>query len=102
MTVKPLIERLQASAQDLPVPTVPTRVTRLEAERMIVEASASDLPEMQALEQSLPDFKFIPALSKPLPLWNKVWQLPAFLALGILMLFAVLFRYKEEPAKAEL
>jgi nucleoside transporter len=42
------------------------------------------------------------ALSKPLPLWNKVWQLPAFLALGILMLFAVLFRYKEEPAKAEL
>jgi nucleoside transporter len=39
------------------------------------------------------------ALSKPLPLWNKIWRLPAFGALAILVLFALLFKYKEEPAK---
>jgi nucleoside transporter len=40
------------------------------------------------------------ALSKPLPLWDKIWLLPAVGALVILALFAALFRYKEEPAKA--
>jgi nucleoside transporter len=41
------------------------------------------------------------ALSKPLPLWNKIWLLPAVGALVILALFAMMFRYKEEPAKKE-
>jgi nucleoside transporter len=40
-------------------------------------------------------------LSKPLPRWNDIWLLPAIGALVILGLFAVLFRYKEEPAKKE-
>jgi nucleoside transporter len=38
-------------------------------------------------------------LSKPLPLWNKIWQLPAVGALIILGLFAVFFKFKEEPPK---
>jgi hypothetical protein len=38
------------------------------------------------------------ALSKPLPLWNRIWMLPAIGALAILAVFAVLFRYKEQPA----
>jgi nucleoside transporter len=38
--------------------------------------------------------------SKPLPLWNKIWMLPAVGALAIMVLFALLFRYREEPAKA--
>ncbi len=38
------------------------------------------------------------ALSRPLPMWNRVWQLPAFGALAILALFALFFKYKEEPA----
>ena len=38
------------------------------------------------------------ALSKPLPLWDKIWRLPAVGALVILALFALLFKYKEEPA----
>jgi MFS family permease len=41
------------------------------------------------------------ALSKPLPLWDKIWQLPAVDALVILALFALLFKYREEPAKKE-
>jgi MFS family permease len=41
------------------------------------------------------------SLSKPLPLWDKIWLLPAVGALVILALFAMLFRYKEEPAKKE-
>ena len=41
------------------------------------------------------------ALSKPLPLWDKIWLLPAVGALIILALFALLFKYKEEPAKKE-
>jgi nucleoside transporter len=41
------------------------------------------------------------ALSKPLPLWDKIWRLPAVGALVILALFALLFKYKEEPAKQE-
>jgi MFS family permease len=41
------------------------------------------------------------ALSKPLPLWDKIWLLPAVGALVILALFALLFKYKEEPAKKE-
>jgi hypothetical protein len=39
------------------------------------------------------------ALSKPLPLWQKIWLIPAVGALAILALFAVFFRYKEEPDK---
>src|ERR1039458_9673925 len=43
------------------------------------------------------------ALSKPLPLWDKIWLLPAVGALVILALFALLVKYKdkEEPAKKE-
>jgi nucleoside transporter len=37
-------------------------------------------------------------LSKPLPLWNRIWLLPAVGALIIMALFAVMFRYKEDPA----
>ena len=40
-------------------------------------------------------------LSKPLPLWNKIWLLPAVGAFVILVLFALVFRYREEPAKPE-
>jgi hypothetical protein len=40
-------------------------------------------------------------LSRPLPLWDKIWLLPAVGALVILALFALLFKYKEEPAKKE-
>jgi len=41
------------------------------------------------------------ALSKPLPRWNSIWQLPAIGALVILALFALLFKYREEPAKPQ-
>jgi hypothetical protein len=44
--------------------------------------------------------KPLSALSKPLPLWNRIWLLPAIGALVILALFALLFRYKEEPVKS--
>jgi hypothetical protein len=44
---------------------------------------------------SLPLSKF----SKPLPLWNRIWMLPAVGALVIMALFAIMFRYKEEPSK---
>jgi len=37
----------------------------------------------------------LPTLAKPLPLWNKIWQLPALGALGILVLFVLLFTYRE-------
>jgi hypothetical protein len=37
-------------------------------------------------------------LVRPLPLWDKVWQFPAFMALGVLVVFGLLFKYKE-PAK---
>lgn len=37
------------------------------------------------------------ALSKPLSLWNKIWLLPAVGALAIMVLFGLLFRYREEP-----
>lgn len=36
-------------------------------------------------------------LSRPLPAWNKVWQLPAVLALIIMVAFAVMFQYRETP-----
>lgn len=39
------------------------------------------------------------ALARPLPLWDKIWQLPALGALGIMLLFAVIFRYREEPGR---
>jgi nucleoside transporter len=39
------------------------------------------------------------ALSKPISLWNRIWQIPAFLALGILALFAVLFRDPDRNGK---
>jgi len=45
---------------------------------------------------SLPLSKF----SKPLPLWNRIWMLPAVGALAIMALFAIMFRYKEEPARS--
>lgn len=41
----------------------------------------------------------VSALSKPLPAWDKIWLLPAIGALAILALFAVMFQYREEPAK---
>lgn len=40
------------------------------------------------------------ALSKPLPLWDRIWRLPAIGALVILALFGLLFRYKDEPKPA--
>ncbi len=36
-------------------------------------------------------------LSKPLSLWEKIWSIPAIGALVIMVLFALLFKYKEEP-----
>ena len=45
--------------------------------------------------------KTLAALTKPLPLWNKIWQLPAIGALAILALFAALFRYREDPPKQQ-
>ena len=36
-------------------------------------------------------------LTKPLPQWDKIWLIPAALALGIMALFALVFRYREEP-----
>lgn len=38
------------------------------------------------------------AFSKPLPLWDKIWLLPAAGALVILTLFAILFQYREESS----
>lgn len=38
-------------------------------------------------------------LARPLPLWNKIWLLPAIGALVILALFSVMFKYREEPSK---
>jgi MFS family permease len=40
------------------------------------------------------------SMSKPLSLWNRIWLIPAIGALIILGLFALLFKYKEEPKKA--
>jgi nucleoside transporter len=36
------------------------------------------------------------SLSRPLPLWNKIWLLPAVGALVILVVFAMLFNYRED------
>ncbi len=38
------------------------------------------------------------SLTRPLALWDKVWQFPAFMALGVLIVFGLLFKY-QEPAK---
>jgi nucleoside transporter len=40
------------------------------------------------------------ALSKPMTLWSRVWMLAASAGLVIMVLFALLFRYKEEPKPA--
>ena len=37
------------------------------------------------------------SLSKPLPLWDKIWILPSIGAIVIMILFALFFRYKEDP-----
>jgi nucleoside transporter len=37
-------------------------------------------------------------LSRPLPLWDRIWLWPAIGALGILALFALLFKHKDTPA----
>jgi hypothetical protein len=37
------------------------------------------------------------SLSRPLPLWDKIWLLPAAGALIILALFAALFRFEPAP-----
>lgn len=39
------------------------------------------------------------ALSRPMSLWNHIWLQPAVGALIILALFALVFQYREEPAK---
>lgn len=39
-------------------------------------------------------------LSRPLPLWNRIWLLPSIGALAILALFAVMFNYREDKTKA--
>jgi nucleoside transporter len=40
------------------------------------------------------------ALSKPMTLWNKVWMVAACAGVVIMVLFVLLFHYKEEPPKA--
>jgi MFS family permease len=40
------------------------------------------------------------SMSKPLSLWNHIWRLPAIGALVIMILFALLFKYKQEPKQA--
>lgn len=37
------------------------------------------------------------SVTKPLPLWDKIWLLPGVGALLILALFAVIFRHEEQP-----
>lgn len=39
------------------------------------------------------------ALSKPMTLWDKVWMLASGAGFVIMVLFILLFRYKEEPAR---
>lgn len=39
------------------------------------------------------------ALARPLPRWDQIWLLPAVGALVILLLFALVFRYREEPKR---
>jgi nucleoside transporter len=41
------------------------------------------------------------SLSKPLPLWDRIWMLPALGAVGIMILFALLFTDKTAAASAE-
>ncbi len=36
-------------------------------------------------------------LSRPQPRWDKIWLLPAVGALAIMLLFALVFQYREEP-----
>jgi nucleoside transporter len=40
------------------------------------------------------------SLSRPIALWDKIWQVPAVLAIVILILFAFFFEYKEPAKKA--
>jgi hypothetical protein len=40
------------------------------------------------------------ALSKPMTQWNKVWMLASGAGLAIMVLFALLFRYKREAKPA--
>ena len=47
-------------------------------------------PTAQVISQPLS------ALSKPLSLWDKIWIIPAIGALAIMVLFAVLFQYREQ------
>ncbi|MCP5524540.1 MAG: hypothetical protein H7A46_23680, partial [Verrucomicrobiales bacterium] len=37
------------------------------------------------------------SLQKPLPLWDRIWKIPAYGALVILILFALIFRERKEP-----
>jgi nucleoside transporter len=39
-------------------------------------------------------------LSKPLPRWDSIWLLPAVGAIVILVLFAIMFQYREDTPKA--
>jgi nucleoside transporter len=39
------------------------------------------------------------SLSRPLALWNKIWNFPAFMAVVVLVVFALLFQYKEPEKK---
>lgn len=41
----------------------------------------------------------IKSLGKPLPLWEKIWLLPAVGAVAILALFAFMFRFKDDSGK---
>ncbi len=41
----------------------------------------------------------VKSLGKPMPLWEKIWLLPALGALAILALFAFMFRYQDTSAK---
>lgn len=40
------------------------------------------------------------ALMKPLPRWDRIWLIPGLGALGIMLLFAVIFQYREETKPA--
>ncbi|HWX23182.1 MAG TPA: nucleoside permease [Candidatus Binatia bacterium] len=66
--------------------------------RAVIEVFKRDGPMFSPSNESVS--KPLGMLSKPLPLWDRIWLLPAVGALAILALFALLFKYREEPAKA--
>ncbi len=75
------------------------KVTKIEADAGTASVEVYKKSETGFAASSETAVQPLKALSKPLPLWEKIWLLPAMGALGILALFAVMFRYKEDPEK---